>query len=221
MSKEPIRPGQTFHLPAAQQANMDSLLKVLSSKKATDALTEIGRTKDSTWDNIKDTVVGLNDLVRAGGIQGTIQTQIDAILSPFKNEINQLITEALSPIKDIMTDINNELSTFIAENKVGAAIGGIAGQIAGMFLPGGPILIAVGALFGASIEAFLSGMGTLTDERIAETLERGVEKFGDSDLGRRLQEMLNILEREQRAAPLERFRLPTGRLIRQGEFEFF
>lgn len=218
MSKEPIRPGQTFHLPAAQQANMDSLLKVLSSKKATDALTEIGKTKDSTWDNINETVVGLNDLVRAGGIQGTIQTQIDAILSPLKNEMNTLISEALAPIKEQVQDIWNELSTFISDNKTGAAIGGIAGQIAGMFLPGGPILIAVGALFGAAIEAFFGRIGTLD---VFKTLEKGAEAFAGTDLGDRLGSMLDILEEERRAPPLERFRLPTGRLVRIGDEGLF
>lgn len=217
MSKEPIKPGQTFHLPAAQQANMDNLLKVLSSKKATDALTELGKTKSSTWDNIKETIVGLNDLVRVGGIQGTIETQVDAILSPFKNEMNQLITEALNPIKDIMTDINNELSTFIADNKTGAAIGGIAGQIASQFLPGGPILIAIGGLFGAAVQAFFSRIGTLDTMKL---LEEAADRFG-GDLGDRLNEMLAFLERQEALANqgggspgISQIRLPSGRVVR-------
>lgn len=147
-----------------QATNMSNLLKVLGSKKATEALMEIGKTRPSTWTEISDSVVGLNDFVAAGGaksiIEGfkeTVDLQITAALTPFKNEIDQLIVDALNPIKEIVTDIFNELSTFVSENKVGAAIGGIAGQIASLFLPGGPLLVAMGALIGAAVEEIIRG----------------------------------------------------------------
>ena len=202
MSKEPIQPGQAFHLPATQQANVDSLLKILGNKKATEALKELGKTDASTWGDIKESVSGLNDFVSAGGIgkilesfQETVDLQIADALSPFKNEINTLITEALSPLDDLLTDINNELSSFISDNQTGAAIGGIAGQIASMFLPGGPILIAVGALFGAAIQAFINSIGTLDPFKI---LDVAAEKFKGSNLGDRLEAMLDIMEEELR-----------------------
>ena len=183
------------NLPTNQNNSMTNLLKVLNSKKATAALTAIGKTKDSTWNNIEQTVVGLNELVRAGSIQETLETQVSAILSPFKNEINQLMTDALAPLQTLMTDINNEISTFIADNKTGAAIGGIAGQIAGMFLPGGPILIAVGALFGAAIEELFSRIGTLD---VVKTVQDAADTFAGTDFGDRMARLLDLLEEEQR-----------------------
>ena len=57
MSKDPMQPGQAFHLPAAQQANVKNLLKVLGSKPATEALKEIGKTKDSAWKDIKESII--------------------------------------------------------------------------------------------------------------------------------------------------------------------
>lgn len=118
MSKDPMQPGQAFHLPAAQQANMNSLLKIFSSKKATEALTELGKTKDSAWSDIAETVVGLNEFVLKGGlasIKETFKTQIDAILSPLTNEVNQIVADLLSDtgLKEQINIITNEFAQLI------------------------------------------------------------------------------------------------------------
>lgn len=201
--ENPIQPGQAFHLPAAQQANVANLLKVLSSKKATEALKEIGKTKDSTWDSINDSIKGLNNFIDKGGfasikdsIQTTVDLQVADIFSPLRNEITTLISENQF-VREVLTKFSNELTQFIADNPIGATVGAMGGQIASMFLPGGPILIAIGALIGSAIEAFINQIGSMTEERMIETLEKGVEIFGDSDFGRRLAAMLALLEENQ------------------------
>lgn len=136
---EPIKPGQAFHLPAAQQANMDNLLKVFSSKKATDALTEIGKTKDSMWMDIRGSVEGLNEFVLKGGITSikeTIKTQIDELFSGLTNEVNQILADLLSEtgLKEQINIITNEfaqlIGTLFAEDSpLGKAARGILGGL--------------------------------------------------------------------------------------------
>ena len=154
-----IIPGQAFHLPAAQQKNLTTLLEVFSKKEATEAIKAIGKTDKSTWKDISDSITGLNDFVSAGGIKGMMESlkktsdlQIAEALSPFKNEIDQLLTEQLQPVKDLIINISNEVGDFITENKVGATIGGIAGSVISYFLPGGPVWVTLGSVVGAAIE---------------------------------------------------------------------
>ena len=158
-----IIPGQAFHLPAVQQKNLTTLLGVLSKKEATEAIKAIGKTDKSTWKDISNSIIGLNDFVSAGGIKGMMESlkktsdlQIADALSPFKNEINQLLTTQLQPIKGLINDITNELGTFITENKAGATAGGIAGSVLSYFLPGGPVWVTLGSVVGALIQYWLS-----------------------------------------------------------------
>ena len=158
-----IQPGSTFHLPAAQQANLSNLLKIFNKKEAVAAIKAIGDTDKETWTNIKDSVIGLNEFVSAGGIKGMLESlkktsdlQIADALAPFKNEINQLLTTQLQPIKGLIVDITNELGTFITENKAGATAGGIAGSVLSYFLPGGPVWVTLGSVVGAAIEWWLN-----------------------------------------------------------------
>lgn len=157
-----IQPGQAFHLPAAQEKNVNTLLKIFSKKEATAALTEMAKVDKSTWENIQSTVSDLRDISALGGVSNivqsfreTIELQIQRITTPLTNEVNQLIIAALAPIETILTDIFNNLSTFIAANSVGGAIGGIAGSIVGEFLPGGQLWAVIGALIGAGIQQLI------------------------------------------------------------------
>lgn len=186
MPREPeIMPGQTFHLPAAQQKNFENLLKIFSKKEATKALTEMAKVDKSTWQDIQSTVSDLKQISALGGISTilssfgkTVELQIQDFLSPLTNEINQLMTDALLPIKGLINDIINDLSQFIADNAPGATVGGIVGGVAALFLPGGPILVAIGALIGASIEALFGWLrdlmaGTLPDPFVPNPLPVG------------------------------------------------
>lgn len=168
-----IRPGQTFHLPAAQEKNVESLLKVLSKKEATEALSEIGKLNNSGWNDIKESVIGLNEFMISGGvssmgqqIKDVIELQIEAILTPITNEINQIIVDAFNPILEKLSPLINDLSQFIAENKEGALIGAIIG----MLLPGGAITAAIGAVVGALIQEFFDDLITLKDFKGADPM---------------------------------------------------
>lgn len=158
-----IIPGQAFHLPAAQQKNLTTLLEVFSKKEATEAIKAIGKTDKNTWKDINASIIGLNDFVSAGGIKGMMESlkktsdlQIADALAPFKNEINQFLTTSLQPIQGLIVDITNELGTFITENKAGATAGGIAGSVISYFLPGGPVWVTLGSVVGALIQYWLS-----------------------------------------------------------------
>lgn len=186
MPREPeIQPGSAFHLPAAQEKNVTSLIKVLGKKEATDALTEMAKVKPSTWTDIKDTVGDLKALAGVGGVGAilssfteTIKLQIENLLSPIQNEINQAIADQLAPLMTLLSGVINDLSQFLSDNKTGAGIGGIAGEIAAMFLPGGKLLVAIGALIGAAIQqliewiiANMMPLNEILEESLATVLE--------------------------------------------------
>ncbi len=167
-----IKPGQEFHLPAAQEKNIDNLLKIFGKKEATEALTEMAKTKASTWTDIKDSITGLNDFVAVGGattiiagFKETVDLQIADALSPLTNTINQLLIDALAPVLEKLTTIINDLAAFILRFPTGAVVGGVVGGIASLFLPGGVIvgslLVAIGAVVGAAIENFFNLEGNL------------------------------------------------------------
>ena len=156
-----IQPGSTFHLPAAQDKNIQNLLKIFGKKEATQALTEMAKVDKSTWGDIRSTVSDLKQISALGGrsniiagFKATVDLQIESLFSSFTNEVDQLIADALSPIQELINDIVNDLSQFISDNAVGAGVGGIVGGVAALFLPGGPLLVALGALVGATIEAW-------------------------------------------------------------------
>lgn len=143
------------------ERNLDNLLKIFSKKEATEALTEMAKTKPSTWTDIKDTVSDLKDITLAGGIGtmvGSIKENVDLTiadaLSPLSNEVNQLITDWITDnITPILTDITNELANFVSDNSAGGLIGGITGSIASLFLPGGRVWEVLGTIVGSAIEA--------------------------------------------------------------------
>ena len=157
-----------------QNRNLGNLLKIFGGKQATDALKEMAKVKASTWTDIKDTVSDLKVLSTGGGtgaiidsFRDTIDLSLQAAFAPLTNEVNQLMTDWMTAnITPILNDIATELSAFVSENSVGATVGGIAGQIASFFLPGGPILIAIGALLGAGVEA---GLGSLHEWNVKAT----------------------------------------------------
>ncbi|MCK5318294.1 MAG: hypothetical protein KAJ55_10280, partial [Anaerolineales bacterium] len=130
---------------ALSNRNLTLLLETLSKKevqKSIEALSEIERDE---WKAMATTATMLNNFITLGGasilissIENTIKLQIDSILSPLTNEINQTITDLISPfINDVLTPVINDLNTFVSENSTGAALGGIAGTIAALWLPGG------------------------------------------------------------------------------------
>jgi len=162
-----ILPGQTFHLPAAQAKNFGNLLKIFGKKEATEAITEMAKTKSSTWSDIKDTVVDLKSFTAIGGVgaivgrvQESISLTLEDALSPLSNEVNQLITDWMTTnITPILNDIISRLSGFVSDNSTGSLIGGIVGEILTLFLPGGQLLVSLASLIGAGIESLFKGIG--------------------------------------------------------------
>lgn len=177
MAREDIIPsgfkGAAFEQKGMEERNLQVLLKSLSNKETQKAIENLSKIEKDEWKAMAATAVMLNSFVSLGGtselatilttsIGDTITLQIESILTPITNEINQAITNALTPfITDILTPVINDLNAFLSENKAGAGIGGIIGGVAGLFIPGGPIIGAiVGAILGALIE---SGYGVIGD----------------------------------------------------------
>jgi len=148
-------------LKGQQERNLDNLMKIFSKKEATQALTEMAKVKASTWTDIKDTVSDLRDLTLAGGvgnmienIKGNVDLTIADALSPLANDVNQLIADWMTDnITPILTGIVGNLSDFVTDNSAGSLIGGIIGEVATLFLPGGELMVTLLALIGAVIEA--------------------------------------------------------------------
>ncbi len=144
-----------------QNRNLGNLLRIFGSKQATDALKEMAKIKASTWTDIKDTVSDLSTLSTGGGtgaiissFRDTVELTILDAVSPLTNEVNQLITDWMTAnITPILNDIFSGLGELVSDNSTGGLIGGIVGQIASLFLPGGVILVAIGAVVGAWIES--------------------------------------------------------------------
>ena len=160
-----IQPGSTFHLPAAQDKNIDNLLKIFGKKEATDALTAMAKTPPDMWVDISNMTSNLRDIVMAGGLskmvaslEEALSLKIEEITSPIINEINTAMAIILAPIEEQLATVFNDLSGFIAENPTGGAIGGIVGGVAGLFLPGGQIWGILLALVGAALEAFFTDL---------------------------------------------------------------
>ena len=168
MSKEPIVgsgfKGPGFEMKGFQQRNLENLLKTLSNKETQKSIEALSKIKKDEWKAMATTAIMLNSFLTLGGIEAftsrftesiknTIELKIDEFLSPLNNQINQAISDILAPfLANILTPVVNNLTTFLGDNMVGAGIGGIAGAIASMVLPGGPIWIAIGAAIGAAIQ---------------------------------------------------------------------
>lgn len=104
-----IQPGQEFHEPAAQAANIDNLLKILGTKQSIEALTTISEVDKNTWKDISTTVTSLKDFALGGGISvfkdevsTMIQENIQGALGPLYNELQPIINEVMRAIEPLM-----------------------------------------------------------------------------------------------------------------------
>ena len=159
-----------------REKNVQNLLETLSKKETQKSIEALSKIDKDEWGAMATTTQTLKDFVTLGGtsalvttltssVEKTIKLQIESILSPLTNEINQQITDILTPfISDVLTPIINDLNTFLSENQTGAGIGGIIGGVAGLFLPGSPIIgVIVGALIGALIESGYTAISDLIE----------------------------------------------------------
>ena len=170
MPRDPIigsgRKGFGFEQKGFQERNLGLLLETLSKKETQKSIEALSKIDRDEWTAMATTATMLNSFVSLGGaatlissVKETIKLQIDSLLSPLTNEINQHITNILTPfINELLTPLINDLNAFLSENNVGAGIGGIAGSIVSLFLPGGVLWIAIGSIMGAKIEEDLTGV---------------------------------------------------------------
>jgi len=150
-----------------EEHHLENLQKELEIKKAeAELMKEMAKISPEQMNNIKLSVQGLNEFVKAGGTEellssfkSSIKTSIEDIvgeaMAPLQNEITQIVADAFAPLLKDLNSITNQIAQFIGGNATGGVIGAIIGGIAGHFLPGGPLWIAVGAMVGAGIEAAL------------------------------------------------------------------
>ena len=157
---------------ALSNRNLTLLLETLSKKEVQKSIDALSKIERDEWTAMAATATMLNSFVELGGastlissIENTINLQIESILSPLMNEINQTITDLITPfINDILTPVINDLNDFVSENSAGAALGGIAGTIAALWLPGGVIWVAIGALIGAALESSYGALDELVSQ---------------------------------------------------------
>jgi len=127
-------------------------------------ITEMKSIKKEEWSAIHDTLLVLKEFTNTEATQffvdnlkETITLKVEEAMAPLDNTINGIINEAMTPILTQLNIITNQLAGYLSEHAQGALIGGIAGQIAAMFLPGGPIIIAIGAILGAIVQDIFDG----------------------------------------------------------------
>lgn len=134
-------------------------------EKAMKFMDNASKIKKGQWESMNDnlnilkefTSVPSMDILKSlpETIMTTISLKFEDALSPFTNEINQMISTALQPFLDDLGVIVKDLTAFIGEGAEGALIGGVVGSIAALWLPGGVIWMALGALIGSAIQQSL------------------------------------------------------------------
>ena len=174
MPREPIvgsgRKGFGFEQKGFQEKNLQLFLETISKKETQKSIEALSKIDKDEWKAIATTATQLNSFISLGdttgflanmatSIKNTIKLQIDSLFSTLTNEINQGITNALQPLIDLLIPLINELSTFIANNTLGAGLGGIAGMVIAYFLPGGSFWVVLGAAIGAEIEESIGRVG--------------------------------------------------------------
>jgi len=158
---------------ALSNRNLTLLLETLSKKETQKSLEALSKIKKDEWKAMSETATTLNSFVILGGtselattltssIEKTIKLQVESVLSPLLNNINQAVIDLINPLIELITPAINDLTTFFGENAVGTGIGGIAGGVIGLFV-GNPLVgTFIGAILGAVLEEFfLSQAGTL------------------------------------------------------------
>lgn len=154
-----MKPGQTFHLPAAQQKNIGNLMNILQKKEATDALKGLGKIDKESWVNMALTIHTLKEIVDLGGasivvgdikehVKSVIEANVGLALAPLKNEISVMMTDALGPIYNIINDIGSDLGDLVTDYKDGAFWGALAGSYWGDYA------VMAGAILGAGLQAW-------------------------------------------------------------------
>jgi hypothetical protein len=158
-----------------EQHHVKNIEKELElKKKELELFKELNKIQPEQWHNIKLSVQGLNEFVTAGGNNEIVQTFIDQVketvtsnindaLSPLTNEINAQMQILLDPLNKLLSEIANNMSSFISSGPMGgagAAWGGLIGGAVGtMWLGpvGGQIMTIFGSMVGLVLERYFGG----------------------------------------------------------------
>ncbi|KKL76886.1 hypothetical protein LCGC14_2040430, partial [marine sediment metagenome] len=134
----------------------------------------------------------------------TVELTILDAVSPLTNEVNQLITDWITTnITPILNTIISDLTNLVSDNSTGGLIGGIVGSVAGLFLPGGPLLVAVGSIVGAGVEAIIKAIAEgvaeeeITSKRLEITLNKLTTNVFDFFVGNALRWQKQAEDRDQ------------------------
>jgi hypothetical protein len=134
-------------------------------KKELELFKEINKVQPEQWQNIRFSVQGLNEFVKAGGnteiinsfvdqVKQTITNNIGDALSPLTNEINAQMNIIMAPINSLLSGIANQLTGFLSDAPIGAGVGGIVGSALGTFWAG-PMGAQAGQMIGAIVGTYV------------------------------------------------------------------
>lgn len=141
-----IQPSQTFHLPAAQEANKQNLIETLGAAEKT--FTAIAKTKKETWREMGEGFSKMESFARMGGItsllggsisrvQDTITGMLDAMLAPIVTEFTSKLGEILTAFNEFTQKLDDvKLATYSTGEEVSlldAAMKGLSAAMFGLF----------------------------------------------------------------------------------------
>jgi len=183
-----LLPGESSEdFPAIQEKNLKLLTEVLKRKEATDAITTMGKMEPEMWLSIKESVMGLKEIIELGGTSAIIQrftesidesltTTVDNILSPLENTFRTVLGESLAPVNDAIAAISNTIATIIGEalDPIVEFITPILNQLA-LFISGN----ATGAFFGALVGSIIGPLGTLVGGIAGAAVQSIIQWFID------------------------------------------
>ena len=133
-------------------------------EKATKFMQEASKIKKSEWMSMNENLAIMKDIGSASNlniltslpdsIMNTINLKVDELFAPLKNEINQLIMDAMQPMLDLLKPAINNLTNMVGDNAIGGTVGALSGALVGAMV-GNPLLGAfLGGIIGAALQQF-------------------------------------------------------------------
>jgi len=135
-------------------------------EQAKEFMKEAGKIKPDQWKGINENLkmvkefvdISLNSFASqmVDNITTSIKLEVESIIAPLSDTIITSMNDLINPlINQYLMPIVQDLQGFLKDNSEGAGIGGIAGSVTSMFLPGGQIWVVIGALIGAGIQTLI------------------------------------------------------------------
>ena len=204
--REPeISPGQTFFLPAAQEANREQLLEILSV--AEPVIEELAKVKPETWRTMKGIFTSM-ERGMSNMFGQPIARLKGAAMSPFNllsAQMSNTMEHLMMPINAYLNSAINSYESWLMRNQAaqtGAAVGTGIGFVLGYVIGMGPWGALLGGAFGSLIGGALGPrQPTIIDELM-----------GIYELGYTWEEIREMEEIEREAILEEGIRKPAVKL---------